>query len=233
MFFCCCLGVTIIKRLISIDFCSMITHHQDESERFIMTSTTMSKQEKKAHKEYSARQEFFIKNHLSMVGDNLVTGHKFLEEFKKTSTYYTSFGFDVFKNVFRYSLVALLEVNDPVNTYYRTSTTREGQMYVAVFMRESRSGDNDNYHKMPMYMKWAEQNPVTLFFLGCDDGSYSKRFKSEEAAIAYMKKFNSLDAVLNDNEGPALFKAFLAMEKEEQTEEMAFLMYDNVMNCEN
>lgn len=179
--------------------------------------------------DFQKRNKLFEKNYLPSLLDNLIVGQKFGEDFKNSATYYTSFGFDFAEMKFNYPLVALLEVNNRENSYHRTSVTLDGQMFVAVFMRPSR--EPDIFMKMPMYEEWAKENPVTLYFLGCDDGSYSKQFKTEEEALAYIKKFTSLEEVIDDNQGAALFEE---MKKDKNLEkDFAYMVYDSFLNIEN
>lgn len=194
-----------------------------------------TKSQKAAQKKYEKQKEDFVKTHIHGLNKHLVVGENFLGDFKTQSTYYTSWGFDFAKEKFRHKLVAFLPLTDDVNTYYRTCTDKQGQMYVAVFLMKDRPVACDLLWNHPLYQEWAIEHPVTLYFLGCDDGSYSKRFKTEEEAIAYIKKQTSYEDVMEDNIGGALFEDFKKMNAQMQKEnqETAMSIFDNYLSWEN
>lgn len=192
----------------------------------------MTKNEKAAKKKYEENIQKFLDKHIQFLGDHLVSGQEFLEHFKTKSTYYTSWGFEHHNQTYRYKLLALLPVNNKENTYHRTCTTDDGQMYVAAFLMPNRSIKCDLLWDVPEYQEWAQEHPFTLFFLGCDDGSYSKRFKTEADAIAYLNQHKTLEDIIEDNIG-LFFYEELKKKKQIQSKEECFNIFNSLLSVEN
>ena len=143
-----------------------------------------------------------IKMRRETMSEHLVVGHELINLHQDASDYYVGFGGD------NDLLVALLPVKD-MNThgYYAT-----GKGYSAVFLKDA---DNTGYagdspfNKLPEYQKFCDEHPVILYFLGCDDGSYGKQFKSKEDALDFLKNVKSFDEMVDSNDGPAIYNAYV------------------------
>lgn len=156
----------------------------------------------------NAGELIFYERDIHQLGEHLVSGHQYLDSLKKAAPYFSMWGYNVSKHCYKYNLVSLLKVKCPSLTYYCTSQTEDKEMFTAVFLIKQRDIGFDDMSHYKQYCLWADDKPVVLYFLGHDDESYIKRFKTEEEALNYIKKFTSLDDVLDENIGNELFEEY-------------------------
>ena len=192
---------------------------------------------KAARKIRESCEKVFKEKFISQLGDHLVVGQEFLEDFKQQNTYYSGFGFNHYSEEYRDKLVGLLQVNDSRLGYFATCTSSDDKDYCAVFLIDDQPSQYEENFENEYYRNWVEKNVVALYFLGCDDTSHSKRFKDEQSALAYLKKHNTLDAVIEDSIGNDLWIDFIKKTKKEKYSDVlqqeANNILDSFLNVEN
>lgn len=157
---------------------------------------------KSIQKKWIKTQEALFAKILPTLGKDLIVGEKFLDSYREGSSYFISFSDG------KYPLVALLPVEDmSTHGYYST-----GEGFVAVHMFKNGEGSNytneSHFKAHPEYKNYEKEHPVMLYFLGRDDGSYGKQFKTKEDAFFYLKNIGSLDNMVEEHGGEAIYNEF-------------------------
>lgn len=160
---------------------------------------------------YEKRLEKAIPIVLDLAEKSLVVGKEdYFEHFKTIAPYFQTFGFSTHDFTNRYELVGLLKVEDmKSHGYYSTGTTSslDAELetgYVSAWLIETNQTNKpQNYlydTGCPKFDEIIEKEYQTcIYFLGRDDGSFAKFFKSREAALEFIKKNPTLDQILTDN----------------------------------
>lgn len=128
------------------------------------------------------------KKRLEKASETLVLGQDKISLLEKLAPYYTGH----FPNL-KSTLVGFLE-SDPRSVsryaYYSIENpdNRE-ELFSLVFLIENGLGQAflSDYTGNKFFKEYISENPVMLFYLGCDDGSVIKIFPSTEAALEFLK----------------------------------------------
>lgn len=189
----------------------------------------------KSKNDFQRINDELAKKVLPTIGDNLVMGHEFLEDFKALSAYFLTFGAQMSSSRGKaVSLVGLLPVNDPGIHYYSTGVNKDGQAFVSVWLMEDTTNrytditfEQKKYEHL--YAKFLTETPVVLYFMGRDDGSFAKRFSSEEEAFEYLKNVGSLDNFIEQNIGNFLFQEFVRKKEPLNDAEFADILQNSIV----
>lgn len=162
---------------------------------------------------YIKKRDELVEQFKKKIEENIHFGHEFTENFKNGNTYYLQYPVDVKNNGFNAKLIGFLKVIDEGLHYYRTSKNDENVAYTAVWLSKARHCFiTDN---LPASFKTEiEKLPYMAFLQGCDDGSWIKYFSSEQEAIDFFKKHETLDNVINFCDTPAIIQV-IQQEKNE------------------
>lgn len=131
---------------------------------------------------YEKQTEKFFK----MADSQIEVGKNYFEELAQVSKYYVS----VFGNGDNSpKLVGILDANDITKkeSYkYYTIKLNDNQFVSPVYLIK-REPSYFNSGNIPLITKWLEAHPFALYFCGSDDGSIAKVFKTEKAAMDFLK----------------------------------------------